>query len=214
MERLYNPQDDRHLSSSLINRRIFNHSLYYINLYEGRHDLSVTCSIIMKFSIVVLCASALAVSVSSHPISRSDVSSDLISQAGVVAGVNPDGTDSYDGIIGADGKLALKPKDDSSQGTSSSLPGPYLHDPFTTIMPSDPPSPARPQRPTAQRTQTPPRSALTPAQAIAQAWMRESSESKKKWRAADAHARDRYTDPVRPWNAGAGSPERKAKGKL
>ncbi|EIW62787.1 uncharacterized protein TRAVEDRAFT_112771 [Trametes versicolor FP-101664 SS1] len=88
---------------------------------------------------------------------------------------------------------------------------------------SDPPSPARPQRPTASRTprpttprtQTPPRgSPLTPAQAIAQAWMRESPESKQKWRAADAQARDSYTNPTR-WNTGRRrSPEGKAKGKL
>ncbi|KAI0823416.1 hypothetical protein BC628DRAFT_535227 [Trametes gibbosa] len=84
-----------------------------------------------------------------------------------------------------------------------------------SAMPSDPPSPARPpKRPTAQRTQTPQRSALTPAQAIAQAWMRESPESQKKWRAADAQAKDRYTDPLRPWNTAGRSPERKAKGKL
>ncbi|KAI9067341.1 hypothetical protein FKP32DRAFT_1588699 [Trametes sanguinea] len=82
-------------------------------------------------------------------------------------------------------------------------------------MPSDPPSPARPQRPTHPRTQTTttPRSALTPAQAIAQAWMRESPEAQQKWRKADALAKEKYMNPVR-WNTAGQSPERKDKGKL
>ncbi|KAI0368307.1 hypothetical protein BV20DRAFT_969352 [Pilatotrama ljubarskyi] len=81
-------------------------------------------------------------------------------------------------------------------------------------MPSDPPSPARPQRPTTQRTQTTPtRSAVTPAQAIAQAWMRESPEAQRKWRMADALAKEKYLNPLR-WHAAGGSPERKTKGKL
>ncbi|KAL7281497.1 hypothetical protein ACG7TL_004812 [Trametes sanguinea] len=83
-----------------------------------------------------------------------------------------------------------------------------------TQMPSDPPSPARPQRPTHPRTQTTTaRSALTPAQAIAQAWMRESPESQQKWRKADALAKEKYMNPIR-WNTAGRSPERKDKGKL
>ncbi|KAI0663365.1 hypothetical protein C8Q70DRAFT_1042134 [Cubamyces menziesii] len=82
-------------------------------------------------------------------------------------------------------------------------------------MPSDPPTPTRPQRPTPTRTQTTTaaRSALTPAQAIAQAWMRESSEAQQKWRVADALAKEKYVNPIR-WSTAGRSPERKAKGKL
>ncbi|KAH9858901.1 hypothetical protein C2E23DRAFT_717963 [Lenzites betulinus] len=62
----------------------------------------------MKFSTVVLSAAAIAVSVSSRPISRRDVNPDLVPQFGVTAGVNPDGTGNCDGII-VDGKPALIP---------------------------------------------------------------------------------------------------------
>ncbi|EJF65032.1 hypothetical protein DICSQDRAFT_98495 [Dichomitus squalens LYAD-421 SS1] len=92
-------------------------------------------------------------------------------------------------------------------------------------MPSDPPSPTtKPlphphahtlstQRPTPLRAQTTPatqssapRAALTPAQAIAQAWMRESAEAQAQWRMADVRAKEQYMNPVR-WNTGR--PEKK-----
>ncbi|KAI0759862.1 hypothetical protein BD413DRAFT_268594 [Trametes elegans] len=83
------------------------------------------------------------------------------------------------------------------------------------VMPSDPPSPARPQRPTTPRTQTSPAppSPLTPAQAIAQAWMRESPEAQQRWRRADEEAKERYHNPIR-WNTAGRSPGRKTGGKL
>ena len=39
---------------------------------------------------------------------------------------------------------------------------------------------------------------LSPAQAIAEAWQRESDDSKKRWRAADARMREQYYAPP-PW---------------
>ncbi|KAM5531633.1 hypothetical protein V8D89_014685 [Ganoderma adspersum] len=92
-------------------------------------------------------------------------------------------------------------------------------------MPSDPPSPTTlphphphtlTQRPSPPRTQTPtltpctaPRSPLSPAQAIAQAWMRESPEAQAQWRKADVRAKEQYTNPIR-WNTGR--PEKKRLG--
>ncbi|KAI1795505.1 hypothetical protein LXA43DRAFT_1090675 [Ganoderma leucocontextum] len=91
-----------------------------------------------------------------------------------------------------------------------------------TIMPSDPPSPTTlphphphtlTQRPItphrAQATLTPcstPRATLSPAQAIAQAWMRELPEAQAQWRKADVRAQEQYTNPIR-WNTGR--PEKK-----
>ena len=54
-----------------------------------------------------------------------------------------------------------------------------------------------------------PRATLTPAQAIAQAWMRESPEAQAAWRLADARAKEQYMNPVR-WNTGR--PEKKRNG--
>ena len=102
-------------------------------------------------------------------------------------------------------------------------------------MPSDPPSAPTTthphphphtlssQRPTPLRTQTAAtatatttaqsmsaqRATLTPAQAIAQAWMRESPEAQAAWRLADARAKEQYMNPVR-WNTGR--PEKKRNG--
>ena len=80
-------------------------------------------------------------------------------------------------------------------------------------MPSDPPSPTHPHRPNPPRVHTAssaPRTALSPAQAIAQAWLRESAEAQHQWRMADVRAKEKYLDPVR-WNAGA-SPGKKRGG--
>ena len=43
-----------------------------------------------------------------------------------------------------------------------------------------------------------PLAGLSPAQAIAEAWQRESDDSKKRWRAADARMREQYYAP-HPW---------------
>ena len=68
-------------------------------------------------------------------------------------------------------------------------------------MPSDPPSPTHPQqRPSPHRVHTTPaapRTALSPAAAIAQAWLRESAESQHQWRMADVRAKQSYLEPVR-----------------
>ncbi|EKM54744.1 uncharacterized protein PHACADRAFT_258786 [Phanerochaete carnosa HHB-10118-sp] len=41
---------------------------------------------------------------------------------------------------------------------------------------------------------------MSPAEAIAQAWQRESEESKRHWRAADARTKERYYAP-HPWSS-------------
>jgi len=43
----------------------------------------------------------------------------------------------------------------------------------------------------------PPNLTLTPAQAIAEAWKRESIENQEKWRRIDAEVKVRYSKPVR-----------------
>ncbi|KAF8893511.1 hypothetical protein BD779DRAFT_1506658 [Infundibulicybe gibba] len=48
------------------------------------------------------------------------------------------------------------------------------------------------------RKQSPPSSPkLSPAQAIAEAWKRESVETQQRWRNLDANVRSRYTAPRR-----------------
>jgi len=42
-----------------------------------------------------------------------------------------------------------------------------------------------------------PSSPLSPAQAIAEAWKRESQENQEKWRLIDAEVKARYNAPVR-----------------
>ncbi len=91
-----------------------------------------------------------------------------------------------------------------------------------TQMPSDPPSPTQAQRPSPHRTQstTSPLRAqnttvsrsvsLSPAQAIAQAWMRESAESQQQWRMADLRVKEQYLNPIR-WDTGF-RPEKKRNG--
>ncbi|KAI0088141.1 hypothetical protein BDY19DRAFT_213962 [Irpex rosettiformis] len=41
---------------------------------------------------------------------------------------------------------------------------------------------------------------LSPAEAIADAWARESAESQKRWRAADTHAKDKFY-AAQPWQS-------------
>ena len=55
-----------------------------------------------------------------------------------------------------------------------------------------------------------PRAALNPAQAIAQAWLRESPEAQQQWRRADVRAKEQYLNPIR-WDA-AFRPEKKKYG--
>ncbi|KAH9929565.1 uncharacterized protein BXZ73DRAFT_102094 [Epithele typhae] len=83
-----------------------------------------------------------------------------------------------------------------------------------TVMPSDPPSPTHAPRSGPHRTPTTPttpRPALSPAQAIAQAWLRESAESQHQWRMADIRAKQKYLDPVR-WSVAGPLPRKKREG--
>ncbi|KAI0929865.1 hypothetical protein AcV5_006716 [Taiwanofungus camphoratus] len=58
--------------------------------------------------------------------------------------------------------------------------------------------PSPPHRPITHRASQPPQNMpLTPAQAIAEAWKRESPETQKQWRMADVKAREQYLSPQR-----------------
>jgi len=62
----------------------------------------------------------------------------------------------------------------------------------STAMATDSPSPHSNRKP-----YRPPSPAVSPAQSIAEAWKRESSESQEKWRRIDVNVRARYTAPRR-----------------
>jgi len=57
-----------------------------------------------------------------------------------------------------------------------------------------------PQRPPSENTSATFPSNLSPFQAIAEAWKRESKESQEKWRKIDANIKKRYNEPVRTSN--------------
>ena len=92
-------------------------------------------------------------------------------------------------------------------------------------MPSDPPSPTHAQRPSPHRAQSttspvrvqnsavPRTVSLSPAQAIAQAWLRESAESQQQWRVADLRVKQQYLNPIR-WDTGFRSEKRKNGAKM
>lgn len=85
-------------------------------------------------------------------------------------------------------------------------------------MPSDPPSPTHTPHPSPHRVQTTPAAstplpALSPAQAIAQAWHRESAEAQQRWRMADKRAKEQYVNPTR-WDTAFRSEKKKYGAKM
>ncbi|KZT71733.1 hypothetical protein DAEQUDRAFT_763576 [Daedalea quercina L-15889] len=72
--------------------------------------------------------------------------------------------------------------------------GGSINEPLTTLMPSD--SRPRSCRQSNTSSAATPCRYLTPAQAIAEAWRRETPEAQRQWRLADLRAKQQYLSPT------------------